>query len=116
MNNKKYLAPLIGGIILTVLLLLIGNFGAALNLLGTIFLGIKTVFIWVWKVFIGFLPYWELDDWTICFTIFCSILFVGSICGTVYSAKRKNKLWMTICSVFDVISLGGTIISFVSLK
>lgn len=113
---RKLIGLLFGIAVLAIIACVYGGAQAGLNLFHAFLSVIKSVLLWMRQIFIGFLPYWELEDWGICASIFFVILFIASICGTVYSAKQKNKLWTGICSVFDIITLLGAVISASSLK
>lgn len=71
-----------------------------LNLIKAIIEASGCVLKWIWQVFVAFLPLWDINKWTICFIIFL-ILTIGTFC----SKSEKKKLWMAICSIFDIISL-----------
>ena len=113
---RKLVGIILGIVLIGVFVGVFGGTSSASNWFSAVSNGFKHILLWLKQIFNGFLPYWELDDWAICVSIFFVILFIASICGTVYSAKQKNKLWTGICSTFDILTLLGAVVSASNLK
>lgn len=115
-ETGKNKGKILGVIFLLIFACAYGGVNSVKNLLFSLINVIKQVALWIWQIFVGFLPYLDFADWIICAIVFFVILFVASISGTVYSAKQKNKLWTVICTAFDIITLLGAIFSASHLK
>lgn len=107
---------LLGMLIIAIFAFVSGGIDSVKNFFSAIWTGIETVCAWFLDIFIGFLPYWGLEDWSKCVAVFFGIMFLASIIGTYFSIKMKKKLWKNICIISDIISFIATAISVLQLR
>lgn len=115
MDNSKEVKVLMRSLIIAILAFIRGGIDPVKNFFSAIWVGIEAICAWLGEIFIGFLPYWGIEDWSKCVAVFFGILFLASITGTYFSIKKKKKLWKNICIIFDIISFIATAISAVNL-